>query len=424
MTSDAIQARLQPIVTAVLLSLALSLWGCGAHAGEVTAGVSAPEAKNLDKEGFPKMDLEGLAFSETNHFRAYAPRGEAEAGMANILKGAEAHRTKLYEGLGLKEEAPIRVLFLEELNDYFVRRGQAPRAPDWAIGLAIPRDSTILIKWGRTSTGQWVALEPTFIHELAHMALDRAVGEFEIHVDGAEDHAEAPSEALRRIPRWLHEGYAIYHAGEWSLERGTVLMQAGLRGRIIPLGNLHRGFPASGFDVELAYAESYHFVSSLYEEHGEGALAPLIQKIGEGNDFNQAYALAYGKSFQRDEASWRQRLNVAYTWVPLITGSSTIWFLGGIVFVLAWRRRSLQQRQRLAQMDLDDTLDTALDHLPLPGMGLTAEHARPKPWRVLYDGTAVPNDQSEHTINWTGDIPADLPEDHDLPRTPEGHTIH
>src|SRR4051812_23884560 len=68
-------------------------------------------------------------------------------------------------------------------------------------------------------------LEPWIRHELAHLALNEALG----------GHA---------VPRWLQEGYAIHFAEEGAAVRAEVLTVALLRGRIADLSTLEARFPA------------------------------------------------------------------------------------------------------------------------------------------------------------------------------------
>lgn len=389
-----------------------------------------------DDQPYPTMDTRGLEALKTTHLHGWA-EPDALAALENIMvERGEEHRARIYEALGLTETRPIRVLFLADINDYFHRRGVSPRAPDWAVGLAVPSENTIIVKFGRTPAGPWVALEPTFVHEMAHMALDRAVGASGIHIDGATEHHAHAGIAHQgaRIPRWLHEGFAIAQAGEWSLERGAVLLQAGLSGKIIPLTELDRGFPAKGFGVELAYAESYHFMLRLRETHGDAALAPILAHMRDGDPFEVAYAKAIKRSFRSDERQWRDDLQVAYAWIPLVTGSSAIWTLGGLVFVLAWRRKRKEKQARLAQMALDEAQEQRahLPPLPLPGLGLTAEHARRRitlPLSPRPPGDPSPTQLLTHkewasSVRWPRAAHSDHPDDLDVPRTDDGHTIH
>ena len=78
--------------------------------------------------------------------------------------------------------------------------------------------------------------------------------------------------------------------------------------------------------VELAYAESFHFVLFLFEEYGERAFAKMISRLREGDSFQTAFATAYGRSFGPMEKQWRDDLSVAFTWIPVLTGSSAVWF--------------------------------------------------------------------------------------------------
>lgn len=358
-------------------------WGADARGASTHA--------DLDAWGFAKMDTQGLSYAETEHFRAwYVP--EADKGVHAVLAEAEAVRARLWRQLDLEDTRAIRVVFVPAFSEYFTRRAQPNRAPDWAIGLCISTEDTLLIKWGRQADGRWVSLQPTFVHELAHLALDRATDDRAFHAD-AELRNESEAQGHRRVPRWLHEGYAVRAAGEWTLERGAVLMQAGLRSRVIPLAELRDRFPAEGFDVELAYAESFHFVRFLHDEYGDAAFARMLGLIRDGEAFEAAFFHAYGRRFGPVEGTWRKDLNVAYTWIPLITGSSTVWFVGGIVFLVAWWRKRQLVAERLAQLAAQE-VDVIDDGPPvhLPGLGLTYADTRPRPWRVLADGTWVRNE--------------------------------
>ncbi len=368
------------------LALLLTIPAWSSDAGEPSA--QGP----VDAWGFAPMDTAGLSYAESEHFRVwYTP--EADKGAQAMLAQAEAVRARLWKQLDLKETGAIRVVLVPAFSEYFKRRGQPNRAPDWAVGLCISSEDTVLVKWGRQADGRWVALEPTFVHELAHLALDRATDDSAFHADG-ELRNESRAQGHRRVPRWLHEGYAVRTAGEWTLERGAVLMQAGLRGRIIPLAQLRNRFPAEGFQVELAYAQSFHFVRFLQDEYGHRAFANMLGFIRTGEEFETAFFHAYGRRFGPVEATWRKELNVAYTWIPVITGSSTVWFAAGITFLFAWWRKRKQAAERMAQLALEEQYEAAHAGPPvhLPGLGLTHADTRPRPWRVLADGTWVRNE--------------------------------
>lgn len=419
---------LQRLLRLLLPTLAalLVLWG-GA------SGVQAQEIPSLEP---PAMDTTGLEHLQTPELDVWVTP-EARAGFQKVLERTRPQHERLRQNLGVERLDPIRVVVLEDLNEYFARRGVPARAPQWAVGLAISADDTLLVKWGRSEAGTFVDLDKTFIHELAHIELDRRVGADATHIHGHEhvDHAEQPGR--RRVPRWFHEGFAIAMAGEWTLERSQALMEAGLGGRIISLHELREGFPAEGFAVELAYAESYHFLLYLDDRFGPEKRVILIKHMAQGESFEDAFFAAYKVEFGRVEMDWHDRLNVTYTWIPVALGSSLFWFAAGVIFILAWARK---RRQRQAAMEaMEDGFPESFSHLPLPGMGLSERDVRGRSRRVFYDGSWIPADhEAAEALDDGSPAPPPPVADEslgdllrptasgsgDVPRTPDGHTLH
>jgi cbb3-type cytochrome oxidase subunit 3 len=370
-----------------------------------TASTAAPAR---DADGFPVVDVSGLETLETTHFRIfYEP--EAAAGARSLAADAEGRRAWIYDELGLEDERPMRLFLLTDLNDYFLRGGGAPRAPDWAIGLSLGNEGTVLVKWGRGSSGGWLDLERTFVHELAHLSLDRATGVGSDNVDGAEATVGPSSTGDRKVPRWLHEGFAIHQAGEWTLERSASLLRAGLTGNIIPLTELHRSFPSGGFAVELAYAESYHFLLRLFDLYGRDKFKMFIAALRH-TSFEDAFARTYLVSFRQAESDWREDLNVSYTWVPVVFGSTTLWFFVALLAVWAYRRKRRHILDQMAEMD--DGQATAAPQVPLPGLGLTRAHIE---GATRARGTFTIDPRAHQAP----------PEDDDnIPRSADGYTLH
>jgi len=421
--------RLLALIFTVALSLLVVLSAMAP--GEALAEPLRPAAARLDAQGFPPMNTEGLEHLESARFQVYATPA-AVPGFSKILARAEAYRDRIQADLGSTDDKPIRVVVIEDLNDYFARRDRPAGAPPWAVGLAVGREDTILIKWGKSDHGPWVDMDKTFVHELAHVALDRKVGEVGDHAHG-DDRVTTVDQGGRRVPRWFHEGFAIAQAGEWTLERGEILMEASLGGNIISLHDLRERFPAEGFLVELAYAESYNFILYLDEHFGRTQRIEMLNRMADGQTFEDAFFGAYKRDFGRVEKDWYDHMNVAYTWFPVGLASSLAWFLGGAVLVLAWARKRRETRARMDALDDDD--DTVeVPAIPLPGLGLTDAHVRGKGHRVFSDGSWMAADGEAHAL--MAEAPREEEVDEllgeldelrhldDVPRTPDGHTLH
>ncbi len=367
-------------------------------------------------QDFPAADMTGLRSISQGPLEIWYPP-EAEKAAQNLLESGQAHKTRIWRSLGLSQNnKPIRVMLLDDLNNYFARRDMSPRAPLWAVGLAMSQEDTVLVKWGRNATGQWVNLDTTLAHELAHIGLDRATNDHSEHIDG---HQRVTHSHARLVPRWLHEGFAIAQAQEWNLQRETTLLEASLTDNIMPLQSLHRGFPPEGPRVELAYAEGYHFVRHLQTKWGELAFAELLRHMRDGETFDTAFVNTYGKRFSVVEREWRRDLNVAYTWFPVLTGSSVFWGFGGLLFLVAWYRKRKQAKARLANMAKEEALNQG-PRIPLPGLGLTVEHTLPQRPIMATSSTLWDRDgvfistPHLHTLG----------RDPDTPCNADGHTLH
>jgi hypothetical protein len=105
-------------------------------------------------------------------------------------------------------------------------------APRWAVGVAYPEAGVVSVA-ARGASGDLVNMDETLAHELAHMALERALGE-------------------ARVPRWLNEGFANQHSAESSMSRTALLAGALVGDKLIPIARLDAAFPAREDQVSLA----------------------------------------------------------------------------------------------------------------------------------------------------------------------------
>jgi hypothetical protein len=117
----------------------------------------------------------------------------------------------------------------------------------------------------------------------------------------------------------------------------------------------------------------------------------MLGQIRQGQSFDTAFVTAYGQRFRLVEAQWRKDLNVAFTWIPVLTGSSAIWFAAVMAFLLAYQRQRVRMREQLAALALTEATAPPRTRMNLPGLGMTRDDTRPRRWRVLADGTWVPN---------------------------------
>jgi hypothetical protein len=215
-------------------------------------------------------------------------------------------------------------------------------APPWAAGVAWPDTGAVAVA-ARGRDGRLLDPRRTLTHELAHMALARALG--------------------GRETRWLTEGFAYLHSSDISLERYATLVGATVSGRLMGLWQLEASFPAREDAAHLAYAQSYDFVAWLAhrgrwsDERDDGdrsALRRFLAEIAAGRSYDAASQTAFGLRLVDLEAEWLESLRARYFLIPAGTVGALVWVAGAGLLVIGWARRRRQRRLTLARWDQEE----------------------------------------------------------------------
>jgi hypothetical protein len=232
-------------------------------------------------------------------------------------------------------------------------------APAWAIGVAYPDLGIVSIALARA--GQPANPRSTLRHELAHLALGAAIPE---------------------APRWLHEGFAYQHSGEWSWDRTETLAGMAWFGGIVPLEQLDQSFPAEEAPANRAYAESYDFVGYLARrgrwEDGadQGDRYPFrhfLRAVGQGDSLDRAAIGAFGKPVRALFDEWRDSLSKRYFLAPIGLLGLAVWILCALLLTIGFLRRRRANRRRMAQWEREERAQDELHpvvappYVPWPG---------------------------------------------------------
>ena len=262
---------------------------------------------------------------------AYGQRAES------VISTAETARARTMRFLPPETVAGVHIYLLGDINAYFEALGSQGRAPDWAAGLTILRDGVILIRLSPRGMSR-VEPEMTLAHELNHVALRRF----------AQDNV---------FPHWFYEGLAMLVTDDWNLTRAETLGRADMAGRLIELDGIGAAFGQTGAIVDLAYAQSAHFVSWLAKQYGDETMKNLIRETATGTPFEVAFSKNYGQSTKAAFSAWRDSMaREESLWASIFSQDGLFFFISVFaIFALSialWRRTVIRRR-RLAAMAQD-----------------------------------------------------------------------
>ena len=204
------------------------------------------------------------------------------------------------------------------------------RAPEWGAGVAIPARSLIVLPaYASVERGTLLDFSTVLRHELAHIALHRAV---------------APA----AIPRWFDEGYASWSAHELDEGAAWMLRLAFALGRAPPLDSLELSWPTGSARAQLAYLLSASVVEYLVAESGTYGLERLVQRWQESGDFETALGSTYGVDLSSLESQWRRFVKRRYGWTVVLSQSLLFGAFAGAIVLGLYLLRRRRDRARLA----------------------------------------------------------------------------
>ncbi len=252
----------------------------------------------------------------------------------DLASVAEAALAKMTADLGGRPPPHIDVLLARNNAQMRALAPRGARVPIWAAGMAFLRSDLILLKLEGPGSDA-ARIEQVLVHEQAHLALAHAV-------------------KFREVPRWFSEGFAMFQAGESTFSRIKTLAGGVLADRLFSLDALTERFPDQVSEVNLAYAQSIDFISYLLSEHGPHPFHRLIQLLADQWSFLAALEEAYDRPLKDIEDQWQQDLRLRFTWIPLITGTATLWFLVSIIFLMAYLRKRRLRQEGLLRLDQEE----------------------------------------------------------------------
>ena len=169
------------------------------------------------------------------------------------------------------------------------------------------------------------------------------------------------------MPRWWNEGIALHASRAWSLEDRSRVLLGAVSG-VADIATLERAFDRGDQQSSAAYAISGALVQHLVQRYGTSIVAETLERVGEGDDFETAFAVASNVPLSSAVEEFWSRYLFWYRWLPFITSGTALWASITLLAILAGlnrRRRDAEMRRRweaeeraeLARVDAGETVN-------------------------------------------------------------------
>jgi len=215
------------------------------------------------------------------------------------------------------------------------------KLPDWAVGVAYPSFNRIVMRSVLTSKEKG-SIRPVeiFKHEFAHIVLGQAL------------------EERGGAPRWLSEGFSMYHAKQWTISGQRTIEEVTLRDDFIPLTMLTVAFPSDEKAARVAYAQSFSLVSFMLNTYGKPVFNKFIKNMREGMDTNAALYYSTGRDLTDLELEWQAYLKKHHSWFSYLINIGLVWFVLSMGFVIIYLLKRHKMKQIQERWEEEEELDT------------------------------------------------------------------
>jgi hypothetical protein len=229
--------------------------------------------------------------------------------------------------LGLQLDIPVQVLLAPTPEKFNELTGHL--IPDWGEGVADAARGLIILKTLSPSSRD--RLRKLVRHELTHILIGRGVAQPET------------------LPRWFHEGLAIYFSYDEEFAGGAAISKALISNSVVPLNEIEDVLKFQTEKARLAYEESFSAVLYLEEEFGFAGIAAILAELKAGKAFDDAFEEYTGLSAAEFELNWLRFVEQKYRWRFLLDFETYLWILILLLFVLVffgikWRNRRTLKR--------------------------------------------------------------------------------
>lgn len=258
-------------------------------------------------------------------------RGLAE----DVLSAYPAVRSDLEGDLGWAVHFHPTIVLIPDKKTF-----QRITGKSLVIALAVP-DRNLIVLDRSSLFSRPLALDNTLKHELCHLLL----------------HSKIPGD---RLPLWLDEGVAQWVSGGFSEislpRRASVMDEALLTGRLIPIRALSRGFYRDGKTMLLAYEQSNSIVQHIIGRYGVESLLEILRLLAKGRSLEKAVEESLSLSLNDLEDEWKEDLEVKIAWFSILAGHlyEILFFLVSVAVMVGFVRFYLKKRKELMALDDED----------------------------------------------------------------------
>ena len=248
-----------------------------------------------------------------------------------VAKRLAGIRTRLSRP-GARPPVLVRTPHRNEFRRVTVELGGGEPAA-WVAALAFSTRGIVVLDAQRLEA-QPLQRTEIIAHELAHVVM---------------------GEVGPRLPRWYHEGVAQWLAGErMKPEWRRLLSRYAADESLYRFAEIKNFPPESQRGTSIFYAQAHAFVLSINERFGEDVHGKILDRVGAGATFDDAFAEATGVTLESSEDLWWKILASQHSWLSFAVGGISFFQIVAFLAIIAFLIERTRRRRTLARMAAEE----------------------------------------------------------------------
>lgn len=248
------------------------------------------------------------------------------------VKTIKSHTEDLFFKFGSVDALSFSV-YITSHDDKF-KSLTSKNIPTWAVGVA--RGNRIVIKAPTKKSVNYNNFKKILQHEISHLYL---------------------SQLNSKFPSWFNEGFSMYNAHEFNINRKINISWNLLLKRIVNLNQLKDFLSLSRSQSYLYYSQSAASIEAMIFYYGDEIIRNIIFYTKQDNNFNQAFFRATGgDTIDKFSVKYTSYLNNHFRFLFIYRFQKIVFFLISFLLLIIWFYKRKKNKKIMKLWEIEDQL--------------------------------------------------------------------
>ena len=276
---------------------------------------------------------------ETSSLGLFHIISNTEKAKMNLLtvNTVKSHTFNLFSKYGAVDTAHFSIYITDDDVQFKLLTNH--NIPLWATGFA--KGNKAVIKSPQQRSMSYETFNKILMHEISHIYLNRI---------------------NKRFPQWFNEGFCMYNAGEFNINRKINISWNLLLNKVVNLSQLNNFLSKSKSESYLYYSQSGASIEAIFYYYGSDILDSILYYTKKGNSFYKSFNIATkGDSVDEFSVKYIDFINSHYRFLFFYKFQKFIFFIFSLLLLIIWFHKKRKNKKIMQLWEIEEDLEGLKD---------------------------------------------------------------